>query len=656
MNEPRRTLMQVLCIALAFWLLPIGQALAADITVDADCSLDNAIRAANDETLVEPRVDCEAGDSADDPAKVDDATGETLPAGQDTISIEVSGTDEGITLLHATLSINSHIVINGNGRSLNGGGNQIFNITAGSLTLNDLTLSGGFSLTNGGAIAVANAALTLNNSVISGSGARGLGGGIYALDSDVALVNSVVSGNVTDAAAADFEPVEEAHDHSEGSAHAADGHTHDENEALTAQTEGEELPAVDGLDGGGIYFSGDSSQLTVQRSGIDSNVTPDSGGGLYVAAGSASISNTTISGNSAGVDGGGIYNAGASIVTHATIVGNSAANGGGLVDVSLLQLYNSIVSDNQGGDCSGSLNANLGNIIKDGSCNHDGLTADPQLLLLAGTPAYYLLQEGSPAIDAASADYCLENDQRGISRSPVACDIGASELEAGAFSFQIQSALAALSPGAGGGSGDDDDEEEEVETLPTPVPSNCPDLPAHIRVEGYDNGSNVNCTHLDYVGLGDRTLVNNGAIHAIDIFGWVAEPLTVCFQNDSGAIVLLDAANAPRNIVPLRTWSDGGWQCAQVDRVGSAVLMPLAFFTSGAIPEPIWNLSNCTVTTTDVLNLRAQPNVNSNIAAIVVNNASLSADQRATHYYRVNYHGISGWLSRDYLTFWGDCT
>lgn len=709
MKNPRLNLMIHVCIVMALWLLPIGFAQAADITVDADCSLSNAIRSANGEDLVEPRVNCEAGDAADAEAKVDEATGAALPAGQDTIRLDVSGTDEGAILLDATLSVSSEIVIEGKGYSVNGGGNQIFNVTAGSLTLKDLTMSGGFSLTNGGAIAVSNAKLTLKNSVVSGSGSRGHGGGIYALDSDVTLVDSVVSGNVTDANTEDFEPVLDEQDDTD--------QTEADAEAQTESTlEAADLPDVDGVSGGGIYFVSDSNRLLIESSGIDSNVTPGSGGGLYIEGGSAVINNSTISGNSAGVDGGGVYSSSASSLTHLTIVGNTSPGGGGIVDAFLLQLYNSILSDNEGGDCAGSLNANLGNIIKDASCNHDGLTADPELLLLAGAPAYYLPQEGSPAIDAASPAYCLATDQRGIKRALAACDIGASEYQAGAFSFQIQSAQSGLTPGSGDTAssgqdqaGDDElgkadvttgeeadvttdegadatideeadvttdeeadvttDEEadvttgeeadvatgEEAELEPTAMPSTCAALPGHITVAGLDNGSEVDCTHLDYSTLGNQMLVNSGAVQAIDISGTIADPLKVCFLHDTGAIILLDAANSPRDIVPLRTTTEAGWQCAGVDRPGSVVLMPLAFFTSGAIPEPIWDLSDCTVTTNDILNLRALPTTASNRLAGVLNDVQLTADQRATFYYRVNYYGIVGWLSKDYLTYSGDC-
>lgn len=647
-----------LCIALVvLLLLPFGQALAADIMVDADCSLQNAIRSANEEELVEPHVDCEAGDSADGEARTDEETGETVPAGQDTISIDVSGTNEGAITLDATLSVTSDIVIDGNGFSVDGGGNQIFSVTAGSLSIHDLTMSRGFSVTNGGAISVTDAALTLVNSVVSGSGARGLGGGIYALDSDVALVDSVVTGNVTGANAEDYAPVVVEVDETsqtDGDSQTVEGETESTPEPTEVPEEevAVELPQVEGTSGGGIYFISESSQLVIERSGLDRNVSPESGGGLYIAGGSAAISNSTISGNSAGADGGGIYSSSASILTHVTVVGNSAVGTGGIVDTFLLQLYNSILSDNEGGDCSGSLNANLGNLIKDLSCNHDGLSGDPDLLRLAGSPAYYLPQSGSPAIDAASADYCLPTDQRDIDRLPETCDIGAAEHQAGVFNFQIQSALAALTPIDSGG-GEEEEEEEEEEPQATPAPSICESLPSHISVTTVSH--NTACKVLDENGVGHALVINGGMVYAVDIFGDVSAPVTACFEYNTGAIILLDAAYSPRIIAPLRTWTESGKQCATVDRAGTAVLMPLTFFTSGAIDEPIWDLTGCTVTTTDILNLRQDHSSSSEILANVLNDVQLNADQRATYHYRVNYYGIVGWLSADYLSLSGTC-
>ena len=625
-----------ICIAAVILLLmPIGQALAADITVDADCSLQNAILSANEEATVEPRSDCEAGDADGGNSQVDD-DGNEIPAGLDTITIDVSGTVEGVIALDKKLTVTSNVVIEGGGFVIEGGGRQIFNVTAGSLTASNLNIRGGWSDDSGGAIAVSEASVTLINSVVSDSGAKRLGGGIYEIDSDLTLVDSAVTGSATGVLT------------KPESSEVGDSGT--ESTTETAEDAPEEQVTWDTF-GGGIYFKGEANSLTIDRSGLSANAAHTSGGGLYIASGSASITNSTISENRADVEGGGLYNAGASKLTHVTIVDNFAQNFGGVVDASELQLYNSILSGNAGGDCSGTLNALIGSLIRDGSCGHDGLSEDPMLLLLDGVPPYYVPQSGSPALDAASPDHCLLTDQRGIDRAPDACDIGAAELTDGVFQFQIQSALALLNPaGSGGGAGDG---ERDSARAATPIPSLCGQLPGHYRVEGYTYSSH--CKLADHLGIGNQLLVNNGAIDAIDIFGWVAQPLKMCFLRPSGAIVLLDAADSPRTIMPLRTWTEDGWICATVDRNGTAVLMPLEFFTSGAIPEPIWDLADCSVTTVDILNLRSEPNSASEIIANVLNDVTLAADKRATHFHRVNYYDVIGWLSSSYLSMSGNC-
>lgn len=634
MKTPRFMSELKVCVAaLILLLMPIGQALAADITVDADCSLQNAVLSANEEETVAPRADCEAGDADDGNAQVDD-DGNEIPAGLDKITIDVSGTVEGVITLDGTLTVTSNIAIEGGGLAIDGGGKQIFNVTAGSLTANNLNISGGWSDDNGGAIAVSNAAVTLINSVVSDSGAKKLGGGIYAVDSDLTLVDSAVTGNATGVLTKPVTPV------------ADDSGT--ETTAAQAEEAAEEHITWDTF-GGGIYFKGEANSLTIDRSGLSANTAHSSGGGVYIASGRASITNSTISDNRAAVEGGGVFNAGASTLTHVTVVNNFAERFGGVVDASELQLYNSILSGNAGGDCSGTLNALIGSLIRDGSCGHDGLSEDPMLLLLDGIPPYYVPQKGSPALDSAAPDHCLLTDQRGVDRAPDSCDIGAAEHKDGVFAFQIQSALALLNLLAEGGAGG----EQGSEAATTPIPSLCGQLPGHYRVEGYTYSSH--CKLADSLGISNQLLVDNGAIDAVDIFGWVAQPLKMCFLRPSGAIVLLDAANSPRTIVPLRTWTEDGWICATVDRNGTAVLMPLEFFTSGPIPEPIWDLTDCTVTTVNILNLRGEPNGASEIIANVLNDVTLTADKRATHFHRVNYYDVIGWLSSSYLSMSGDC-
>ena len=203
--------------------------------------------------------------------------------------------------------------------------------------------------------------LTLSNSVVSNSVAGGNGGGIYAVNSELTLTNSAISEN-----------------------------------SLADESEGA---------GGAIYFTTEGTNgLVIEKSGLDSNSSTNDGGGLYVNAGVALITNTTFGENTAVGSGGGIYNGGTATLTHVTVAHNTAETGGGIHDAELLHLYNSILSDNTGGDCSGTLNSNVGNLIKDGSCGHDETTGDPDMLELAGLPIYYVLQSGSPAIDSGNVD------------------------------------------------------------------------------------------------------------------------------------------------------------------------------------------------------------------------------------------------------------
>jgi hypothetical protein len=81
-------------------------------------------------------------------------------------------------------------------------------------------------------------------------------------------------------------------------------------------------------------------------------VTTAVGGGILSDSGTLTITNSTISGNSAGFDGGGIYNRARLNIINSTISGNmAAADGGGIYnDVSLseLNITNSTIFGNTG--------------------------------------------------------------------------------------------------------------------------------------------------------------------------------------------------------------------------------------------------------------------------------------------------------------------
>ena len=109
--------------------------------------------------------------------------------------------------------------------------------------------------------------------------------------------------------------------------------------------------------GGGIRCSGSSPTIT--NCTISGNIaTYTGGGGIYCSGSSPTIMNCTISGNSSGFWGGGIYCSGSSpMITNCTISGNSADDAGGGIycDSSSPTIANCTISGNSADDDGGGI-------------------------------------------------------------------------------------------------------------------------------------------------------------------------------------------------------------------------------------------------------------------------------------------------------------
>ncbi|MEW5987235.1 MAG: choice-of-anchor Q domain-containing protein [Chloroflexota bacterium] len=192
------------------------------------------------------------------------------------------------------------------------------------------------------------------------------------------------------------------------------------------------------LEGGVGFFS---------RNTFNGNTNYDVFGGGICSVGTLTLSNNTISGNTAD-HAGGIYVEGEASVYNTTITGNSGRlEVGGIYKApnASLYLYNTIVANSLlGTDCHayfGGLAANVNNLIEDGSCE-PAFSGDPELGPLQdnGGPTWtHKPLPGSPVIDQGYNPTCTappvsSQDQRGGFR-PVdgdgdgvaTCDIGAVE-------------------------------------------------------------------------------------------------------------------------------------------------------------------------------------------------------------------------------------
>jgi hypothetical protein len=214
--------------------------------------------------------------------------------------------------------------------------------------------------------------------------------------------------------------------------------------------------------GGAIRFgfsgSDNTGTLSVTSSTISGNSAGEDGGGggIYTSSGSVSVTSSTISGNSAGDGGGGICTYSGSVsVTSSTISGNSADGDGGGILVfdsqydAHLTIASSIVAGNMasgtGNDfvrdpddtptvTNSLIGDNTGTGVAAGGTNIVGTGASPVDPLLGplgnngGPTQTHALLPGSPALNVGAANG-QTTDQRGAPRDDInGVDIGAFEL------------------------------------------------------------------------------------------------------------------------------------------------------------------------------------------------------------------------------------
>ena len=458
-----------LAVGLAF-SVPV---LAATITVtttldvvnptDGLCSLREAVIAANTNTPSGGIVgECNAGSVAPTVDQI------VLGAQTYTLTITGPGEDAGASgdldlTESATISGVSaaSTIIRGNGVSWD---DRILHVVATPataagviVTINDLTVQDGKlsgtgvnTVLSGGAI-YNQGTLTINNSVIKNSSlisaqATAQGGGI-SNEASLAINGSSISGNAANGASFNL---------------TLGGGIYSQFPSQTTLTDSSIVGNSTTRAGGGAWCYGD---CTFIRSTISGNTSADHAGGVAIVGATASMTNSTVSGNIGNsafpAFGGGIMVDGVSsrlgvlTLDSSTIAGNSIPNGtaGGIsmgsASSASISIRNTIIAGNSalnGIDCAGPFVSAGHNLIGNNSgCVFPAQTGDligtnatpinPLLSALAnngGATMTRALQAGSPAIDAGG-NVCPATDQRGNARPAGSnCDIGAFELGAAA--------------------------------------------------------------------------------------------------------------------------------------------------------------------------------------------------------------------------------
>jgi CSLREA domain-containing protein len=229
-----------------------------------------------------------------------------------------SGVSGPITLANGSLPISDAggLTITGPGSGAltvsGNGASQIFSVsTANPVSITGLTLTGGSSATDGGAIGVTNSApLSLSGDTISASTTTtGRGGGVSSAG-PITISNSVISGNTAPTGPG--------------------GGIEESSGAAKVTVTGSTITGNTGQNGGGIA-GGEEIITASQITNNHANATTGYGGGLDPSE-VLNLQGSTVSGNTSTGTGGGIYESPkyGSTISGSTISGNTASDGGGL--------------------------------------------------------------------------------------------------------------------------------------------------------------------------------------------------------------------------------------------------------------------------------------------------------------------------------------
>jgi hypothetical protein len=470
-------ILAICTMALAFLAAPAQAAMlfvdgnGDTVAVDGVCTLREAMTSI--ENGADVNVDCVAGG---------------IYGAPDTIYFDSLTDGNTITLGSILPTITKSVTINGNGSSVtiidgnSSGAYRCIAITGGTVVISGVTIQNCHAGNNNGGGIFSASTLTINNSIIKNNKINAIigfvsGGGIYS-SGTLAINNSTVSGNIVNTGI--FSGGGSGGGiYQQGAALTIDNSTVSGNsvtgDAMTMASGGIDSTGALTISNsvisgntanlyGGIYSGAGS--LTITNSSITGNTANSMHGGIHAATVvTSSITGSTISGNSAASWHGGVYNSGNMTISNSTISGNSARNGGIAHDNNTLSIVNSTITNNtgtngaggihkfggtvnvtnsivagntgtSGNNCNATLTSGGYNLESAAECGFTG-TGDIQngtaslgaLASNGGDTQTHSLQSGSDAIDAGDCNGgAVTTDQRGTARPQgSACDIGAFE-------------------------------------------------------------------------------------------------------------------------------------------------------------------------------------------------------------------------------------
>ncbi len=392
-------------LALILLLAPAAVAKAATFTV-------NAFSDSADQNSCTDGSTCSLRDA------VSDATdGDTiqLPAGTYSVTLGTIDISHSITIEGDT---SSDTTIDGRGNSTSGSSSgRIFKVDAGSVVIQELALANGSDSND------ENCCGGSTTSLLGGGALYDAGGATVALN-DVFLTNNStfgIGGAISNSGTLNLTNVE-----FNGDQAGIGGGLFSHGGSVTGDDVTFENDATGATDQAAVYLLGGTATFT-NTTVTGSGGASDRGGGIDNGGAALTLDFDTLSNN---VRGSLMTDQGATTAVANTIIGNGFSDGDGDC------IASGFTDDANNGTTGSAITTDNGNNLdQDSSCSLSGAgdisNQDPKLVPPfnnGGVPDTEALLAGSPALDGAAN--CIPDDERGTGRDQAhGCDIGAFEAE-----------------------------------------------------------------------------------------------------------------------------------------------------------------------------------------------------------------------------------